>query len=83
MLKIAPDPPLSTICLEDIGPATVYALCAAIPVHQAMLLQPKAPASIVMMTSMYEQETLRPLLWAAAAAVTYAHLAKNVSLRLN
>lgn len=83
MLKIAPDPPLSTICLEDIGPATVYALCPAIPVHQAMLLQPKAPASIVMMTSMYEQETLRPLLWAAAAAVTYALLAKNVSLRLN
>ncbi|EPM0510106.1 hypothetical protein E4195_04435 [Pseudomonas putida] len=60
MLKIAPDPPLSTLCLEDIGPATVYALCA---VHQAMLLQPKAPASIVMMTSMYEEETLRPLLW--------------------
>ncbi|PRN04820.1 hypothetical protein A0O30_12315 [Pseudomonas sp. LLC-1] len=63
MLKIVPDPPHKTLCLEDtLIQATDYALCAATVVHQAMLLQPKSPASILMMASMHELETLRALL---------------------
>ena len=49
MLKIVPDPPHKTLCLEDtLIQATDYALCAATVVHQAILLQPKSPASILM-----------------------------------
>ena len=48
---------------------TDYALCAATVVHQAMLLQPKSPASILMMASMHELETLRALLESAIAQV--------------
>ncbi|WEK33045.1 MAG: hypothetical protein P0Y58_12945 [Candidatus Pseudomonas phytovorans] len=66
MLKIVPDPPHKSLCLEDtLIEATDYALCAATVVHQAMLLQPKSPASILMMTSMHELETLRALLESA------------------
>ncbi len=51
MLKIVPDPPLKTLCLEDtLIQATEYALCAATVVHQAILLQPKSIVSILMMT---------------------------------
>ncbi|MBH3417930.1 hypothetical protein [Pseudomonas putida] len=68
MLKIVPDPPHKTLYLEDILiEASDYALCAATVVHQAMLLQPKSPASILMMTSMHELETLRALLESAIA----------------
>ena len=70
MLKIVPDPPHKTLCLEDpLIEASDYALCAATVVHQAMLLQPKSPASILMMTSMHELETLRALLESAIAQV--------------
>ncbi|MFK0093565.1 hypothetical protein [Pseudomonas sp. NPDC090592] len=63
MLKIVPDPPHKTLCLGDtLIQATDYALCAATVVHQAMLLQPKSPVSILMMTSMHELEALRVLL---------------------
>ncbi|MBI6922761.1 MULTISPECIES: hypothetical protein [Pseudomonas] len=66
MLKIVPDPPHKTLCLEDtLIQATEYALCAATVVHQAILLQPKSPVSILMMTSMHELETLRALLESA------------------
>ncbi|MDD1998668.1 hypothetical protein NPS34_11480 [Pseudomonas putida] len=70
MLKIVPDPPHNVLSLEDtLVQATDYALCAATVVHQAMLLQPKSPASILMMTSMHELETLRALLESAIAQV--------------
>ncbi|ENY78325.1 hypothetical protein OO256_14410 [Pseudomonas sp. DCB_CB] len=70
MLKIVPDPPHNVLSLEDtLIQATDYALCAATVVHQAMLLQPKSPASILMMTSMHELETLRALLESAIAQV--------------
>ena len=66
MLKVVPDPPHHTHCLEDtLIQATDYALCAATVVHQALLLQPKSPASILMMTSMHELEALRALLESA------------------
>ena len=66
MLKIVPDPPHTLQTLEDtLIQATDYALCAATVVHQAMLLQPKSPASILMMASMHELETLRALLESA------------------
>lgn len=43
MLKIVPDPPHKTLCLEDtLIEASDYALCATTVVHQAMLLQPKS-----------------------------------------
>ncbi|QKL02534.1 hypothetical protein GEV39_14535 [Pseudomonas sp. NY5710] len=68
MLKIVPDPPLKTLCLEEtLIQATEYALCAATVVHQAILLQPKSPLSILMTTSMHELETLRALLESALA----------------
>ncbi|WP_447869297.1 hypothetical protein [Pseudomonas putida] len=70
MLKIVPDAPHNVLSLEDtLIQATDYALCAATVVHQAMLLQPKSPASILMMTSMHELETLRALLESAIAQV--------------
>ncbi|WP_243054816.1 hypothetical protein [Pseudomonas sp. BP01] len=70
MLKIVPDPPHKNLCLEDtLLEASDYALCAATVVHQAMLLQPKSPASILMMTSMHELETLRALLESAIVQV--------------
>ncbi|GLO11732.1 hypothetical protein PPUJ20028_03130 [Pseudomonas putida] len=70
MLKIAPDPPRNPHSLEDtLIQATDYALCGVTVVHQAMLLQPKSPASILMMTSMHELETLRALLESALIQV--------------
>ncbi|WP_406820763.1 hypothetical protein ACJA3S_02765 [Pseudomonas sp. KnCO4] len=70
MLKIVPDPPHDIHALEDtLIQATDYALCAATVVRQAMLLQPKSPASILMMTSMHELETLRALLESALVQV--------------
>ena len=70
MLKIVPDPPRNAHSLEDtLVQATDYALCAATVVHQAMLLQPKTPASILLMTSMHELETLRALLESALLQV--------------
>ncbi|NIE72903.1 hypothetical protein F3J44_00265 [Pantoea sp. Tr-811] len=70
MLKIVPDPPLDKLTLEDtLIQATDYALCAATVVHQALLLQPKSPASILMMTSMHEMEALRALLESALLQV--------------
>ncbi|MFJ4347289.1 hypothetical protein [Pseudomonas sp. NPDC089401] len=63
MKKIVPDPPLLSSSLEDtLIQATDYALCAATVAHQALLLQPKSPASILMMTSVHEMEALRTLL---------------------
>ena len=72
MLKIVPDPPISDSPhhLEDtLIQATDYALCAATVVHQALLVQPKSPASILMMTSMHELEALRTLLESALVKV--------------
>ncbi|MGS7252844.1 hypothetical protein HG549_02890 [Pseudomonas sp. SK] len=70
MLKIVPDPPHDIHALEDtLIQATDYALCAATVVRQAMLQQPKSPASILMMTSMHELETLRALLETALVQV--------------
>ncbi|MDR6713024.1 hypothetical protein J2W83_002626 [Pseudomonas hunanensis] len=70
MLKIVPDPPHNRHSLEDtLIQATDYALCAQTEVHQAMLLQPKSPISILMMTSMHELEALRMLLESALIQV--------------
>ncbi|MFF7061608.1 hypothetical protein [Pseudomonas sp. NPDC008258] len=70
MLKIVPDPPHDAHFLEDtLIQATDYALCAATVVHHAMLLQPRSPASILMMTSMHELEALRALLESALVQV--------------
>ncbi|WP_426810339.1 hypothetical protein ABOC32_05390 [Pseudomonas sp. WOUb67] len=70
MLKIVPDPPYNAHSLEDtLIQATDYALCAATVVHQALLLQPRSPASILMMTSMHELEALRALLESALVQV--------------
>ncbi|MCE0850857.1 MULTISPECIES: hypothetical protein [Pseudomonas] len=70
MLKVVPDPPHNPHSLEDtLIQATDYALCAATVVHQALLLQPKSPASILMMTSMHDLEALRALLESALIQV--------------
>ncbi|MGH8483421.1 MAG: hypothetical protein ACRESP_03370 [Pseudomonas sp.] len=63
MLKIVPDPPNNPHFLEDtLIQASDYALCAQTVIHQALLLQPKSPASILMMASMHEMEALRVML---------------------
>ncbi|MFJ4454682.1 hypothetical protein ACIP1G_12450 [Pseudomonas sp. NPDC089392] len=70
MLKVVPDPPHNPHSLEDtLIQASDYALCAATVVHQTLLLQPKSPASILMMTSMHELEALRVLLESALIQV--------------
>ncbi|WP_060482511.1 hypothetical protein [Pseudomonas sp. NBRC 111119] len=70
MLKIVPDPPHQILSLEDtLIQATDYALCAATVAHQALLQQPKSPASILMMASMHELEALRALLESALIQV--------------
>lgn len=70
MLKIVPDPPHHIHSLEDtLIQATDHALCAATVAHQALLLQPKSPASILIMTSLHELETLRALLESALVHV--------------
>jgi len=63
MLKIVPDPPHDLHSLEDtLMMAADYALCAEVVAQQAMLMQPKSPVSILIMTSMHELEALRKLL---------------------
>ncbi|MDF0731374.1 hypothetical protein P0Y43_11635 [Pseudomonas entomophila] len=70
MLKIVPDPPHHHHSLEDtLIQASEYALCALTVAHQAILLQPKAPAAILMMASMHEVEALRVLLESALIQV--------------
>jgi len=70
MLKIVPDPPHSSLSLEDtLIQATDYALCAQTVAQQAVLLQPKSPVSILMMATMHELEALRVLLEAALIQV--------------
>ncbi|HEN8714543.1 TPA: hypothetical protein U8203_004950 [Pseudomonas putida] len=70
MLKIVPDPPHSLHALEDtLMLAADYALCAEAVVQQAMMMQPKSPSSLLIMTSMHELETLRKLLEVALAQV--------------
>jgi hypothetical protein len=70
MLKTVPDPPHDIHSLEDtLIQAADYALCATTVAHQALLLQPKSPASILMMASMHELEALRVLLESALIQV--------------
>ncbi|MFF7863315.1 MULTISPECIES: hypothetical protein [unclassified Pseudomonas] len=70
MLKIAPDPPHHLHSLEDtIMMASDYALCAEAVAQQAMLMQPRSPASVLIMASMHELEALRRLLESALAQI--------------
>lgn len=70
MLKIVPDPPHLPHSLEDtLMLATDYALCAEAVTQQAMLMQPRSPASVLIMASMHELETLRRLLESALAQI--------------
>ncbi|MCI0914653.1 MULTISPECIES: hypothetical protein [Pseudomonas] len=70
MLKIVPDPPHNPHSLEDtLMMAADYALCAEIVAQQAMLMQPKAPVSVMIMTSMHELDALRKLLESALAQI--------------
>ncbi|MDZ5601446.1 hypothetical protein SJI00_01425 [Pseudomonas sp. RP23018S] len=70
MLKIVPDPPRTIHSLEHtLTQATDYALCAATVAHQALLLEPKPPASTLIMASLHEMEALRVLLESALIQV--------------
>ncbi|WAB96817.1 hypothetical protein OSW16_20045 [Pseudomonas putida] len=70
MLKIVPDPPYNLHSLEDtLLMAADYALRAEAVAQQAVLLQPRSPVAVLMMTSMHELETLRRLLESALAQV--------------
>ncbi|MBK0059729.1 hypothetical protein IAE40_13885 [Pseudomonas sp. S44] len=66
MLKVVPDPPHNNHSLEDtIIQATEYALCAQTVAHQAVLLQPKSPVSLLIMAAIHEMDALRILLESA------------------
>ena len=70
MLKIVPDPPHNPHSLEDtLIQATEYALCALTVAHQAVHAQPRSPATILMMASIHEVESLRVLLESALIQV--------------
>ena len=70
MLKIVPDPPHHLHSLEDpIMMASDYALCAEAVAQQAMLMQPRSPASVLIMAAMHELETLRRLLESALTQI--------------
>ncbi len=66
MLKVVPDPPHHMHSLKDtLTQASDHALCAATVANQALLLQPKSPTSVLIMTSLHELEALRALLESA------------------
>ncbi|WP_449433201.1 hypothetical protein [Pseudomonas putida] len=70
MLKIVPDPPHNLHSLEDtLLMASDYALCAEAVAQQAILMQPRSPVSLLIMTSMHELEALRKLLEVALAQI--------------
>ncbi|HEN8714361.1 TPA: hypothetical protein U8203_005015 [Pseudomonas putida] len=70
MLKIVPDPPHNPHSLEDtLMMAADYALCAEAVAQHAMLMQPKSPVSVMIMTSMHELDALRKLLESALAQI--------------
>lgn len=70
MLKIVPDPPHNAHSLEDtLMIAADHALCAEAVAQQAMLMQPKSPVSLLIMTSMHELDALRKLLESALVQV--------------
>lgn len=70
MLKIVPDPPHLLHALEDILMiAADHALCAEVVAQQAMMMQPKSPVSLLIMTSVHELESLRKLLDTALAQI--------------
>ncbi|GLH31774.1 MULTISPECIES: hypothetical protein [Pseudomonas] len=70
MLKIVPDPPHNPHSLEDtLMMAADYALCAEVVAQHAMLMQPKSPVSVMIMTSMHELDALRKLLESALAQI--------------
>ncbi|QXH51066.1 hypothetical protein KSS94_24530 [Pseudomonas fakonensis] len=70
MLKIVPDPPLHSHSLEDtLVQASEYVLCALTVAHQAVLHRPRTPATVLMMASMHEMESLQALLELALAQV--------------
>ena len=70
MLKIVPDPPHYSPTLEDtLIQASEYALCALAVSHQAIQLQPKSPATALMLASAHELEALRLLIESALLQV--------------
>ncbi|WP_251962310.1 hypothetical protein [Pseudomonas sp. Marseille-Q5299] len=70
MLKIVPDPPHNPHSLEDtLMMAADYALCPEVVAQHAMLMQPKSPVSVMIMTSMHELDALRKLLESALAQI--------------
>ncbi|MDO1494246.1 hypothetical protein HND72_06635 [Pseudomonas putida] len=66
MLKMVPDPPHTLHSLEDtLIQAAEYAVCALAISQQAMVMQPKSPAAVLMMATTHELESLRSLLESA------------------
>ncbi|WP_449432446.1 hypothetical protein [Pseudomonas putida] len=70
MLKIVPDPPHNLHSLEDtLLMAPDHALCAGAVAQQAILMHPRSPVSLLIMTSMHELEALQKLLELALAQI--------------
>jgi len=63
-------PPHTLHSLEDtLIQAAEYAVCALAISQQAMLMQPKSPAAVLMMATTHELESLRSLLESALIQV--------------
>lgn len=74
MLKMVPDPPHTLHSLEDtLIQAAEYAVCALAISQQAMLMQPKSPAAVLMMATTHELESLRSLLESALIQAQTPH----------
>ncbi|WP_060481643.1 hypothetical protein [Pseudomonas sp. NBRC 111119] len=70
MLKIVPDPPQFPHSLEEaVMLAADHALCAEAVAQQALMMQPRSPATLLVMAAMHELETLRKLLEATLAQI--------------
>ncbi|WP_060513030.1 hypothetical protein [Pseudomonas sp. NBRC 111124] len=69
MLKVVPDPPYLHALEDTLMMAADYALCAEVVAQQAMLMQPKSPVSLLIMTSMHELDSLRKMLESALAQI--------------
>ncbi|CAI3806874.1 hypothetical protein GLGCALEP_04368 [Pseudomonas sp. MM221] len=66
MLKMVPDPPHTLHSLEDtLIQAAEHAVCALAISQQAMVMQPKSPAAVLMMATTHELDSLRLLLESA------------------
>ena len=78
MLKIVPDPPLTSPHFEDLlAEASEHSTCARAVVHQALLMQPHSPAAPLILATLHELDSVRRLLDGALAQLQLGYLAQR------